>query len=95
MQVVDHVVNDHQFFIQLQIGQLRVNSLRAEIFCEYFTVAHPMNLLKQLGAILRKFLNVLARLEMLHRLLFILLLHIEHIAVEGRLDEGTDGFRVE
>ena len=83
MQVVDHVVNNHQFFIQLQIGQLRVDAFRAEIFCKYFTIAHSMNLLKQLGAILRKFLNVLARLEMLHSLLLILHPHIEHIAVEG------------
>ena len=54
-----------------------------------------MNLLKQFGAILRKFLNVLARLEMLHGLFLILLLHIKHVPVEGRLDEGTDGFLVE
>ena len=83
MQVVDNVVDDHQFFIQLQIGQLRVDAFRSKIFRKYFTVAYSMNLLKQLGTILRKFLNVLARLEMLHRLLLILLLHIEHIAVEG------------
>ena len=82
MQVVNHIVNYHEFFIKFQVSQLSIDPFSAKIFCENVAIAHFVNLFHQFRPILSQFFNVLARLKVFHRLALVLLGHVEYIAIE-------------
>lgn len=95
MQVVDHVVNDHELLVQLQVCQLLVEPLRAELAREDVRVADAVDLLHQLRPVLSELLHVLTCLEVSHGLALVEVAQVEDVAVERRLNEFADRFSVE